>query len=42
MPRRLETEIKYTAGKHYIFFDPANDELTRGIARHTGVLHLAR
>jgi hypothetical protein len=35
MPRRLETEIKYTAGKHYIFFDPDNDELTRGMQPDT-------
>ncbi len=35
MPSRLETEIKYTAGKHYIFFDPDNDELTRGMQPDT-------
>src|SRR6266705_219369 len=35
MPRRLETEIKYTAGKHYLFFDPDHDELTRGMQPDT-------
>ncbi len=33
MPRRLETEIKYTAVKHYLFSDP--DELTRGMQPDT-------
>src|SRR5260370_7824413 len=35
MPSRLETEIKYTAGKHYLFFDPDHDELTRGMQPDT-------
>ena len=35
MPSRLETEIKYTAGKHYLFFDPDKDELTRGMQPDT-------
>jgi hypothetical protein len=35
MPSRLETEIKYTNGKHYIFFDPDNDQLVRGMKPDT-------
>ena len=35
MPKRLETEIKYTAGKHYIIFDPDNDQLVRGMKPDT-------
>src|SRR5260370_35281323 len=35
MPSRLETEITYTAGKHYLFFDPDNDELVRGMKPDT-------
>lgn len=36
MPSRLETEIKYTAAKHYIFFDTEeHDQLVRGMKPDT-------
>jgi hypothetical protein len=36
MPSRLQTEIKHTTGKHYIFFDTEeNDQLVRGLKPDT-------
>lgn len=35
MTSRLETEIKYTAANHYIFFDPNQDKLTRSLKPDT-------
>ena len=35
MSSRLDTEIKYTAGNHYIFFDTEKDELARKLKPDT-------
>jgi len=35
MGSRLDTEIKYTAGNHYIFFDTEKDELVRKLKPDT-------